>query len=437
MRTTTIVKGDKKTINAWIFYDWANSVYPLVITTAIFPIYYEGATEAIGGKIEVFGYEFINTELINYVGALSFLIVSIVSPFLSGIADYAGHKKTFLKFFCYLGALSCIGLYFFDVEHPIFGLTCYLFASVGFWGSLVFYNSYLPEIAEPAEHDAISAKGFSMGYIGSVILLLISLAITLGHESLGLAEGEAAKMSFILTGIWWIGFSQITYRRLPNVKTGVKVKGKLLLNGYRELYKTFKGLEHTKRLKRYLRAFFVYSMGVQTVMLAAVYFAAKEVAWAEGEKTQGLIVSMLLIQFLGVAGAQLLAKVSGKIGNLNALKIVVGFWAALCVVGYFVETPLQFYIIAAFVGLVMGAIQALSRSTYSKFLPPNTQDTASYFSFYDVSEKIGLIIGLFVFGYIEGITGSIRSSILALIVFFIIGFLLLMMVPKEESVVDN
>lgn len=424
----------KKIKSGWVFYDWANSVYALVITTAIFPLFYEGATGAQGDKIYLFGKEFIATVLMNYINAISFLIVTIASPILSGIADYLGNKKFFLKFFCYLGALSCIGLFFFDVEKPLLGFTFYVLASVGYWGSLVFYNSYLPDIAPPEEHDFLSAKGFSQGYIGSVILLIISLGIALNNEALGLSSATAAKISFILTGIWWVGFSQITYTRLPETKTGNKFKSKILISGYRELFGTFKKLQSTVRLRRYLLAFFVYSTGVQTVMLAAVYFAAKGVNWPdESTKTSGLIISMLIIQIVAIAGAYGLSWLSKKIGNLPSLRIVIGFWALLCILGYFVHEPFEFYGIAILVGLIMGGTQSLSRSTYAKFLPSNTKDTASFFSFYDVSEKVGLIIGLFAFGFIESITGDIRMSILSMLVFFVSGFLFLVWVPKQES----
>ena len=430
-------KGDKKLLNAWAFYDWANSVYSLVIASAVFPLFYGALFRSAGvEEIEVFGMVLRKSPLIFYTTAIAFTIVAIISPILSGIADYIGNKKFFLKLFCYIGALSTIGLYWFNLEHIYLGLLMYLLALVGFWGSLVFYNSYLPDIAFPEQQDAISAKGFSMGYIGSVLLLLLCLFMILGHKMFGFEdEGTPTRLSFVLTGIWWIGFSQYTYRHLPkgNSQHG-KLTKDVVLQGFKELRGIWVSLQDQLRLKRYLFAFFVYSMAVQTVMLAAAYFGEQELEWgSDSERTSGLIISILLIQLVAVLGAILTSKLSAKIGNIKALVYINIVWIVICAWAYFVYTPVQFYITAAFVGLVMGGIQSLSRSTYAKFLP-ETDDTTSYFSFYDVAEKIGIIIGMFLYGLIEEITGSMRFSIVFLILFFAVGVFLLLKVPKERSV---
>lgn len=433
---TTLVKGSKKLLNAWAFYDWANSVYSLVIASAIFPLFY-GALfrEAQVEKIEVFGGMIARAPLISYVTAFAFLVVSILSPLLSGIADYVGNKKVFMKFFCYMGGLSCIALYWFSLDYIYTSLFFYFLALVGFWGSLVFYNSYLPDIAYPEQQDKISAKGYSMGYIGSVILLILNLAMILKYEWFGFSNvGAPTRLAFILTGVWWIGFSQYTFFYLPSgTHEGKKVTREIMFNGFKELSGVFKRLKDSIRLKRYLVAFFVYSMGVQTVMLIATYFGEEELDWGSAEeRTSGLIISILLIQIVAVLGAWLTAKASGKYGNIKTLLVINLIWIMICIYAYFVITPNDFYIAAGFVGMVMGGIQSLSRSTYSKFLP-ETEDTASFFSFYDVSEKIGIVIGMIVYGFIAQITGSMRASILAIIVFFIAGFILLLFVPRKKE----
>jgi UMF1 family MFS transporter len=435
-----LAKGSKKLLNAWAFYDWANSVYSLVIASAIFPIYYQALFKA--GDIEtvaIFGGEIRSTPLISYTTAAAFLMVSIFSPLLSGIADYVGNKKVFMKFFCYLGALSCIGLYFFDLDRIILSLLFYFFGLVGFWGSLVFYNSYLPDVAHVEQQDRISAKGYSMGYIGSVVLLIFNLLMVMKPEIFGLGEGDQASMkamqiSFITVGVWWIGFSQYTFYHLPKgVSSGHKVTRKILFNGFKELRGVYRSLSENIKLKRYLGAFFVYSMAVQTVMLVATYFGEQEIAWGgNNEKTIGLISSILIIQLVAVVGATLTSRSSEKFGNIPTLIAINGIWVAICVVAYFIETPIQFYITAGVVGLVMGGIQALSRSTYSKFLPVTT-DTTSYFSFYDVAEKIGIVIGMLIYGVIDQVTGSMRNSVLFLVTFFVIGVILLLRVPRKNS----
>lgn len=430
---TPLEKGSKKLQNAWAFYDWANSVYPLVITSSIFPIFYASLFSDEFPSITVFGIDFKSTALISFVTAIAFLVVAIISPLLSGIADYVGNKKRFLQFFCYLGALSCIGLYWFSLENILFGLVCYFFGLIGFWGSLVFYNSYLPDVAFEEQQDGLSAKGYSLGYIGSVLLLIASLAMIIGKE--GQAAIDAMRLTFVFTGIWWIFFSQYTFYYLPSSKKeSKKINSSVFFNGFRELVKVKNQLFQDLALKKYLIAFFVYSMAVQTVMLVATYFGEQEINWpTDNGKTMGLIISILVIQLVAVGGAIITSRASTKFGNIPTLIVINIIWAVICICAYFVTEPTHFYVTAGFVGLVMGGIQSLSRSTYSKFLP-KTEDTASYFSFYDVSEKIGIVIGMGIYGLIDQITGSMRNSIVFLTLFFIGGIILLLKVPKKVIV---
>lgn len=427
-----INKNDKKLQWAWAFYDWANSVYPLVITTAIFPTFYQAVTsitddngKVLSDQVEFFGRMFSNSELYSYVISASFLVVSFLSPMLSGLADYWGNKKFFLRLFCYLGALSCGSLYFFNVDYLELSMISVFTASIGFWGSLVFYNAYLPEIAEPKDHDKLSARGFSLGYIGSALLLIIVLVLIM-------VGGMNARWSFVIVMFWWIGFAQYTLAKLPSFAYHKKTDKHKLWKGLQELKKVWDELKHIKLIKRYLLAFFVYSMGVQTVLLMAVLFAAKEVDWGDDAAGKtGLIVSVLIIQFIAIIGAAAFSRLSKRLGNVTVLKGAVSLWFLTCVWAYYIVTPTDFYITAAIVGFVMGGIQALSRSTYSKILP-ETEDHASYFSFYDVLEKIGIVIGTFSYGFIEGFTGSLRNSIFALGTFFIVGLILLFFIPKHN-----
>ncbi|WP_277631872.1 MFS transporter [Avrilella dinanensis] len=420
-------KGDTKMLNGWAFYDWANSVYALVISSSIFPLFY-GALFRLKDTDSylMFGIDVPSESIISYITALSFAVVALLSPILSGVADYLGNKKFFLKLFCYIGAVSCMLLYFFSLENIWLGLLFYSLALIGFWGSLVFYNSYLPDIALAEQQDRISAKGYALGYIGSVILLIINLVMILQHEWFGFDnELTAMRYSFVMVGLWWIGFSQISYRRLPDFRNSNKLKGSVFLLGLKEISRVMKKVAKQPIIKSYLTAFFVYSMAVQTVMIIAAYFGEKEVAWgSDSERVMGLIVSILLIQIIAVAGALLTSRVSQKIGNMPTLIIINILWVGICIDAYFVVTPTDFYIAAGLVGLVMGGIQSLSRSTYSKLLP-ETGDTTSYFSFYDVTEKIGIIIGMSIYGLITQITGKVQNAILFLVLFFIVGVILL------------
>lgn len=441
MARALALKGSKKLLNAWAFYDWANSVYSLVISSAIFPIFY-GALFRVAEieKVTIFGGEIARAPLISYVTSLAFVFIAIVTPLVSGIADYLGNKKVFLKFFCYLGAFSCIGLYWFSLENIYFGLICYFFGLVGFWVSFAINNSYLPDIAFPEQQDGISAKGFSMGYVGSVILLVFNLAMVMQPAVFGItdsggevAEIKAMKYSFISVGIWWILFSQYTFLHLPKGNKREGPRTNIVLNGFRELKSVWKQLGDETRLKRYLGAFFVYSMAVQTIMLIATYFGEEEINWgSDSERTTGLIISILVIQIVAILGATVTAFASKAFGNIRTLVVINIFWILLCVYAYFLQTPMDFYIAAGLVGIVMGGIQALSRSTYSKFLPETT-DTTSFFSFYDVAEKIGIVIGTFLYGAVAQLTGSMRDSTIFLGLFFLIGALLLLRVNKSSS----
>lgn len=431
----TFIKGDKKVLNAWAFYDWANSVYALVISSSIFPLFY-GTLFRLESKesANFFGIETPSESIISYITAIGFLIIAFCSPLLSGVADYLGSKKFFLKLFCTIGSVSCMMLYFFNLENLYAGLFFYMLALIGFWGSLVFYNSYLPDIALPEQQDAISAKGYSLGYIGSVILLIINLAMIMKSELFGFSSAlEAMKVSFVLVGLWWLGFSQISYRRLPDFRNDRKISKTAVWAGFRELKRIFKELKEYPVLKGYLKAFFVYSMAVQTVMIIAAYFGEKEVQWRDDDQRQmGLIVSILLIQIIAVIGAVLTSRMSNRIGNLKALIVINVAWVFICVCAYFVVKPVEFYVVAGMVGLVMGGIQSLSRSTYSKLLP-ETRDTTSFFSFYDVTEKIGIVIGMMVYGIIAQITGKMQNSILFLVVFFIVGIVLLVAALRKQQ----
>jgi len=422
-------KGDKKIITAWSFYDWANSAYSLVITSTIFPIYYIAVTKnELSDTVNFLGREYTNTTLYDFALAVAFLIVAAISPLLSGIADYSGNKKRFMQFFCYLGAISCAGMYFFTgLENLWIGILTVILACIGYAGSLVFYNAFLPEIAHPKDHDRVSAKGFAMGYIGSGILLIMNLAMVMNPELFGIEnEGKATRISFLIVGIWWIGFAQISFYYLPNNIYDHKPEGHYLFNGYLELKKVWKELKQHKQLAKFLSAFFVYNMGVQTVMLIATLFGSKELKLESSQ----LIIVVLVIQFVAIGGAYLFSFVSGKKGNIFTLKTAVIIWIGVCIAAYYVYTATDFYIIAAIVGLVMGGIQSLSRSTYSKMLP-ETEDHASYFSFYDVTEKLCIVCGMALFGFIEQISDSMRNPILALILFFVVGFLLLLRIPKQ------
>lgn len=430
MQVLTI--NDKKVINAWCMFDWANSVYSLVITSAIFPTYYNNVTQSVGrgDVIDFFGIEIINSVLYSYALSFSFLVVAAILPLLSGIADYSGKKKLFMQIFTYVGAASCLTLFFFTGKNIELGIIASVTASIGYSGSLVFYNSFLPEITTEEKFDIVSAKGFSFGYIGSVFLLIANLVMIQFPEVFGIPEGSmAARISFLTVGLWWIGFSQITFYYLPDNVFNVKPEGRFLLSGYREVRKVWKSLDVLPNLKKFLTSFFFYNTGVQTVMYLAVLFGTKELALADHK----LIMTILIIQLVAIAGSYIFARLSDFKGNKYSLTVMIIIWIGVCLGAYFTVNEYQFYLIAFVVGMVMGGIQALSRATYSKLIPENTIDHASYFSFYDVTYNVSIVVGTFAYGAIEHITGSMRNSTLALGFFFVIGLIFLNKVNVKRT----
>ncbi len=432
--------AEKKVHRAWSMYDWANSAYNLVITSTIFPVYYMSITSnQVAGtdKVSFFGWTLINSALLNYALAFAYLIIAFLSPILSSIADYKGSKKRFMQLFCYIGAAACCSLFFFKGTAQLeLGIILAVIAAIGYCGSLVFYNAYLPEIAAARDQDKLSAQGFAYGYVGSVLLQLICLAIIFA-----LPEGTLGpRISFLLVGLWWFGFAQITFRYLPDSLpvAGTQIRG-TLASGFKELQLVARQVRQLPLLKTYLVAFFCYSMGVQTVMLAAAEFGSKEIRkLVDGQLVpmgaQDLIITILLIQLVAIAGAMLMAKLSQWIGNIRVLMLTVLLWIGICVAAFYTYTATGFYMLAVMVGLVMGGIQSISRSTYSKMMP-QTKDTASFFSFYDVTEKIAIVIGMFSFAFIEHITGSMRNSIFALAIFFLLGFVFLVLANKRGRIV--
>lgn len=417
-------KNDKKLINAWASFDWANSVYNLIITTAIFPVYFLGTTEDFfkGEELLFFGMNISNSVLYSYAISFSFLIIVFISPILSGIADYSGKKKRFMKFFTYLGSFACMGLYFFTGENVEYGILCAVLGSVGFAGSLVFYNSFLPEVATVDKMDAVSAKGFSLGYIGSVILLIVNLILFQSYESFGFESGLlATRFGFILVGVWWLGFAQIAFYYLKDKETSNPISREILGKGKEQILQVLKKVKTMPSMNFYLVAFFIFSMGVQTVMLLAPLFANKVI----GMESDEMILVVLIIQIVAIGGSYFFAWLSRKKGNGTSMSTALIIWGIICVAGYFLNSKIPFYVMAMFLGFVIGGIQSISRSTYSKLIPKDTSNHASFFSFYDITEKLGIVIGTFSYGLIDQITGSMRISMLCMTLFFITGFVIL------------
>jgi MFS transporter, UMF1 family len=426
------MKNNPKILTAWTMYDWANSVHSLTITSAIFPIYFPIAAVMMPSKstqLDFLGFQMENTVIYSYAVSLGFLLLAFSVPLVSAISDYTGKKKVFMKMYCYLGSFSCMALYFFKEGDYYLGTFAFLFSIVGWGGSIVFYNSYIPEIATEDKYDSLSARGFTMGYLGSVVLLIQNLTMVLKPEWYGgISGGDASRISFLTVGIWWIVFAQIPFAILPETQKPQKKEGGWIFNGFKELQKVFGELQKLKITKKFLLAFFFYNMGAQTVMYLGALFGGQELKLPP----ESLIITILLIQLVAIPGAYLFSILSEKVGNTKSLSYIVLIWIVVCIAGYFVYTRNEFYVLATGIGFVMGGIQSLSRSTYAKMLPADTHDTASYFSFYDVCDRLSTVLGTFMFGLVNQLTGSMRMSLLFLTVIFVIGYVILKQIPSKK-----
>lgn len=432
-------KNNPKVLTAWAMYDWSNSVYNLVITTAIFPVYYLSVTDsAFGGDtVPFFGFEFKNETLYGYAISFSFLLVALISPLLSGIADFGGRKKSFMRFFTILGALSCLGLFFFTGENIELGIGLAIMASIGYAGALVFYNAFLPEIATLDKMDGLSAKGFALGYAGSVLLLVLNFAMIMKRDLFGFdleSDADALEMmrySFLTVGLWWLAFSQYTFYHLKDSKPKQKITSDILGKGFLELKKVWNKLQNMSNMRTFLLSFFLYSVGVQTVILLSPTFA-KEVVTDMG--ATDIMILVIIIQLVAIPGAYLAAFISKKEGNKFAIISLLFVWFAICVIAYFVDGKMNFYILGTGIGVVIGGIQSLSRSTYSKLIPQESTDTASFFSFYDVTEKLSIVLGTFLMSFVGDITGSMRNGILSMTIFFALGIIIFWRMKEERRI---
>jgi len=411
--------NDKKIIHAWAMFDWANSVYSLIISTAIFPIYYLAYTPE---KIRLFDIEFTNSALYTFSVSFSFIFIALFSPLFSGIADYSGRRKFFLRIFTFIGSVSCMLLYWFDDSSLyLLGTIGFILATIGAGGSSVFYDSYLPLIVTEDRYNDVSARGFTYGYIGSVILMVVILVMGAKPDIFGLPDDTSAyRIGFFMVGIWWLGFAQYTLFHLPQDQQ-IPFTRSVLVNGYKELITAFYRIRKSVQIKRFLASFFFYSAGVQTVIYVATIFASKELGFESTE----LIIIVLIIQLVAIFGAWLFSNVANSRGNKFSLMTMIIIWILICLGAYFTYSKLAFYFLAALVGMVIGGIQSLSRATYSKLLPEKDHDTTSYFSFYDVLYKVAVVGGTFLFGFVENVTSNMRYSVLILAFSFVIGLIIM------------
>ena len=422
--------NDKKVIRAWALFDWANSAYSLVISTAIFPIYFLAVAP---DKINILGASLSDSSVYSYSISLAYILIALMAPMLGGIADAGSKRLSFLKLFTTIGSIACMVLFFFSSEILVWlGTSAFIISTVGFAGSLIFYDAFLPSIATRDQYDIVSAKGYAYGYVGSVLLLVTILFISLKPTLFGIPADSALpyRIGFLLVGIWWIGWSQYTFKYLPQDKKRTLHKP-LLKDGYREIKSVFNELKHKPNLRAFLASFFFYSAGVNTVIYLATVFAEKELGFESSE----LILTVLILQLVAIIGALLFARVSKIRGSKYALVVMIIIWMAICFAAYFISSKPWFFVLAFFVGMVLGGIQSSSRASYTKLIENETEYN-SYFSFYDLLFYLSIVFGTAVFAILDNITNNLRYGVLSLALFFVVALFIFRNVkidPEELS----
>ena len=421
-----VTLNNPKILRAWTYFDCANSAHSLVIGVAVFPPFFE----AVAPKtIHFMGWDIPNSSMLAYALTISYLFIALTQPILSGIADYGGKRKTFMQFFTVLGALACISMFWMDNPDAWqVGFWAYIVSMIGYAGGVVFNNSFMPLIATPDKFDRLSARGFTLGYIGGTVLLIVNLICILFWDKIGFAdESIATRISFLTVGVWWLGFSLIPFFGLPNDnKTPLSMKA--VLSGFGELKQVWSIVKKQVNTKRFLLSFFFYDAGVQTMIFLAAVFAGKEL----GFETTELIILVLLLQIVAALGAWIFAKVSNAKGNKWTISAMLIVWVIITFLAFFIKDKMPFYALGVLLGIVMGGTQSLSRSAYSKLIPKGTTDTTTFYSFYDLTDKLAVVIGTFTFGLIDQMIG-IRYSVLMLGFLFFIGLLLLSRVSFDDS----
>ena len=416
-QSKAFTKNNPAVIRSWCMYDWANSVYSLIITSTLFPVYFNmvAVNEQGGSLIEFAGISMPNSALFSYAVSFSFLLAGLMSPLLSAYADVSGFRRRFLMFFCLMGAFCCAAMFFFVKGNLEFGMLMFVLAAFGFSSSIVFYNSFLPEIVSPDLYDKVSARGFAMGYIGSVLLLIIIL-LPLFVPVVKLDMGEICRIGFVLTGLWWFGFGLKAVTGLPSSDKG---RGLFFELGpvWLRVASGFQISSKIPGLARYLAGFFFMNMGVQTIMYLAAIFGEVELKMS----SEKLIATILILQLVAIGGSILFARVSTGLQPIGTLILACFLWIGVCIAAYFVQTDNQFFAVAALVGLVMGGSQSMLRSTFTHYLPKDEHGKSVLYGFYDLLEKFSIVFGTFAFGITNQITGNMRISALVLVIFFVLG----------------
>jgi UMF1 family MFS transporter len=416
------MKAKKKLQRSWMMYDFGNSAFATTIMAAVLPVYYSNV--AASGLEEG-----LATSYWGYSQSISVLIVAILAPILGAISDYSAAKKKFLQFFAFMGIIASILLMFVGEGDYILASVLFIVGSIGFSGGNIFYDGFLPEVAEGEEMDKVSAGGYAYGYVGGGILLTINILMILNPQWFGLADTViATQLSFASVGVWWLLFSIPLFKNIKEEKkVPVKRDRSYISIGFSRVGNTFREIKQYKQALIFLLAFWLYNDGISTIMRMATIYGA-EIGIAGND----LIVALLITQFVGIPFTFFFGWLAAKITAKRALTITLVIYMIITILGYFMVSALQFYILAIAVGMVQGGAQSLSRSIFGRMIPENKH--AEFFGFYGISSKFAAVFGPFIFAFVGQITGNSRFGILSLIFFFIAGIILLRFVDVDKGI---
>lgn len=440
--------NDKKEIFGWAMYDWANSAFSTTVGTVFLAPYVaalaRSAAEAAGTEtVPFFGIPVAPDSFLPYCISFSVGMQVLFLPILGAIADYSHRRKQMMQLFATIGAICTILLFMVTGDLWWLGGVLFILANLAFGAAIVFYNAYLPDIASEDKRDSVSSYGWAMGYLGGGLLLVLNLILYMFSDKFGIPDELAVRINLASAGVWWLGFSFFTWARLrPRHAAHVLPKGETYVSvGFKQLGQTLREVKRFPETLKYLLAYFLYNDGIQTVIAVASTFAAAPLIQGGLEQDQTtLTVVILMIQFVAFGGALLWGKLAGRIGAKQSIIVSLVIWLGVVVFafgglkGSASSVTIQFFVLGAFIALVMGGSQAISRSLFAQMIPAGRE--AEFYSFYEISERGTSWTGPLIFGLANQLFGSLRWGILSLIFYFIAGLIVLPMVNVKKAMED-
>ena len=415
------MKENKRAVWSWAFYDWANSAYSTTVMAGFFPLFFKEYWADPHNPSQ-------STFYLGMANSIASMVVAALAPLLGSVADQGSIKKKFLTFFAFLGVIMTGGLWMVAQGNWQMAVLFYVIATIGFASGNVFYDALLPGLASEERVDAVSSLGFGLGYLGGGLLFLVNVFMYLKPEIFGIPDGATAiKLSFLSVAVWWAVFTIPLILFVPEPKNYENIYfNNAIRMGWIQLVQTFKEIRNMKVVGTFLLAYWFYIDGVDTIIRMAVDYGM-----SLNFPGESLIIALLIVQFVAFPAALIYGWLASKIGAKTGIMVGITAYSFITLLGYFMTEAWHFYVLAILIGLFMGGIQALSRSLYTRIIPPDK--SAEFFGFYNMLGKFAAIIGPALMGTIALVTGSARLSILSILLLFILGAFFLNKVDIKEG----